>query len=248
MTWCRTPNKVLIVDDDADLVSLIRYAFHTAGYETVGATSGTEALHVLQQERFSLLVLDINIPSPTGLQVCATVRRTSSIPVIILSARDEEQDLIHALDAGADAYLIKPFSPRTLIARAFALLRRAVQSPTANRPHSLFELDTAQLVLRHPQGVIQLSRLEARVLNLLMFNSGRVVSTGDLMSEVWNSYSTANRNMLKQVVFRLRRKLAEHPEALSCLKSNAGGYLWTDASRAAQPVLQLDTAVTNVAS
>jgi two-component system, OmpR family, response regulator protein BraR/BceR len=91
-----------------------------------------------------------------------------------------------------------------------------------------FKLDVNELALLHPQGRIQLTRLEMRVLRLLMLNSGRFVSTGDLVAEVWSSYSAANRNMLKQVIFRLRRKLAENADAFQSLKSNLGGYMWID--------------------
>jgi DNA-binding response OmpR family regulator len=227
-SWYNPPTRILIVDDDQDLLSLIGFTFHNAGYETVNATNGAEALRAIELERFSLLVLDINIPAPSGLQVCAAVRRSSNVPVLVLSARDEEQDLLHALDAGADAYIVKPFSPRTLIARVQALLRRVAPNEALNAPSDLFKLDSAEFLLRHPDGEIQLTRLETRVLRLLMLNTGHFVNTGDLVSEVWSSYNAANRNMLKQVVFRLRRKLASVPAAFAALKTMPGGYVWAE--------------------
>jgi len=227
-SWYNPPTRVLIVDDDQDLLNLIGFTFHNAGYETVNAASGTEALRALEQERFSLLVLDINIPAPNGLQVCAAVRRSSNVPVLILSARDQEQDLLQALDAGADAYIVKPFSPRTLIARVQALLRRVAPNEAINAPSDRFKLDSTELLLRHPAGEIQLTRLETRVLRLLMLNAGHFVNTGDLVSEVWSTYNAANRNMLKQIVFRLRRKLESVPEAFHALKTMPGGYSWEE--------------------
>jgi DNA-binding response OmpR family regulator len=227
-SWYTPPTRILIVEDDPDLLNLIGFTFHSVGYETVHATNGAEALRAAERERFSLLVLDINIPAPNGLQVCAHVRRTSAVPVLILSARAEELDLLQALDAGADAFVTKPFSPRTLIARAHALLRRAAFGEQVNVPSDQFKLDTIELLLRHPTGQIQLTRLEARVLRLLMLNAGRLVSTSDLIAEVWSTYNTTNRNMLKQVVFRLRRKLEDVPDAFAALKTMAGGYLWDE--------------------
>jgi DNA-binding response OmpR family regulator len=229
-SWYNPPTRILVVDDDQDLLNLISFTFHNAGYETVNAASGSEALRAMEQERFSLLVLDINIPAPNGLQVCATVRRNSTVPVLMLTARDQEQDLLQALDAGADAYIVKPFSPRTLIARVQALLRRGAPNETLNAPSDRFKLDSAELLLKHPDGEIQLTRLETRVLRLLMLNTGHFVNAGDLVSEVWNTYNAANRNMLKQVVFRLRRKLEGVPEAFQALKTMPGGYVWSESA------------------
>jgi DNA-binding response OmpR family regulator len=229
-SWYTPPTRILIVDDDPDLRNLIGFAFHSAGYETVNAATGTEALRAAGREHFSLLVLDINIPAPNGLQVCAQVRRTSTVPVLMLSARAEELDLLQALEAGADAFVAKPFSPRILIARAQALLRRAAFGERINAPSDLLKLDTNEMLLRHPGGEIQLTRLEARVLRLLMLNPGRLVTTGDLLTEVWSTYDATNRNMLKQVVFRLRRKLQTIPEAIAALKTVSGGYTWSESA------------------
>jgi len=226
--WYHAPAKVLIVDDDHDLLNLVSFAYHNAGYETVCASNGLEALQAFERERFSLLVLDINMPALNGLQVCASVRNHSNVPVLVLSARDEEHDLLEALDAGADAYLVKPFSPRTLIARTQALLRRAASEDLPNAPSDRFKLDVNEMSLRHSSGEIRLTKLEMRVLRLLMLNAGRLVSAGDLVSEVWSAYHGANRNMLKQVIFRLRRKLNANPDALHALTSHNGGYMWTE--------------------
>ena len=227
-TWYQEPTKVLIVDDDHDLLSLVTIAFRGAGFDTECASSGAAALEIFERGHFSLVVLDINMPTPNGLQVCSIIRRNSNVPILVLSARDEEQDLLEALAAGADTYLTKPFSPRTLIARSQALLRRADFSESVNKPADKFKLDINELVLRHPGGDIRLTKLETRVLRLLMLNAGNVVSAGDLMAEVWNAYRGANRNMLKQVIFRLRRKLTVNTDVQHALKSTAGGYTWTE--------------------
>lgn len=224
------PARVLIVDDDQDLLNLIIFVFHNAGYETVSATNGPEALRALERERFSLLVLDFNIPLPNGLQICAEVRRSSNVPILMLSARDQEQDLLHALDAGADAYLIKPFGPRSLISRAHALLRRGSPHESLDTASSRFKLDIGELLLRHPGGEIPLTKLEARLLRLLMLNAGKLVATRDLVSEIWSAYNAVNRNLLKHVIFRLRRKLGSAPEVYRSLKTLPGGYLWAEST------------------
>ena len=244
--WFQEPTKVLIADDDPDLLNLVTIAFRGAGFETQCVASGAAALHAFGREAFSLLVLDINMPAPNGLEVCGLVRQTSNVPILVLSARDQEQDMLQALDAGADAYVSKPFRPRTLIARAQALLRRAELFDSPNKHADKFKLDPNESLLRHPGGEIRLTKIEMRVLRLLMLNAGRTVTAGELTTEVWNSYRTANRNMLKQVVFRLRRKLAISEDVKRALRSSAGGYMWTEKNASAE--LDIDDADSVVTS
>lgn len=227
-SWYHAPAKVLVVDDDYDLLNSVSFAFHGAGYETECATSGVAALKAMETHTFSLLVLDINMPAPNGLEVCSIVRQQSNVPILMLSARDGEQDMLEALEAGADAYLAKPFRPRTLIARSQALLRRAEPEDSVNKASDRFKLDINELLLRHPNGEIRLTKLESRILWHLMMNARQTVSAGALMSEVWSAYRGANRNMLKQVIFRLRRKLSPNMELQSSLRSGDGGYMWSE--------------------
>ena len=117
--------KILIADDDRDLLGLIAFTLTQAGYLVVRASDGPSAIHAFQGESPDLAVLDINMPGASGFQVCEAIRAKSRIPVMMLTVRGEEEDLIKALDLGADDYLTKPFSPRTLLARIKALLRRA---------------------------------------------------------------------------------------------------------------------------
>lgn len=233
--WYDSPARILIIDDDYDLLNLVAFTFHSAGYETESVTSGAAALQAMQRQSFSLLVLDINMPGLNGLEVCGIVRRTSNTPILMLSARDEEQDMLQALDAGADAYLVKPFSPRTLIARSQALLRRVDPSDKPDNPADRFKLDINEMVLRHPDGEVRLTKLEVRVMRLLMQRADEIVSAGDLTSEVWNAYRGASRNVLKQLIFRLRRKLAVRPDLQHALRSANGGYMWSERAASVQP-------------
>jgi DNA-binding response OmpR family regulator len=117
--------KVLIADDDRDLLDLIAFTLSQAGFLPVKAQDGTAALALFESEAPDLIVLDINMPGASGFKVCETIRTQSAVPIMMLTARNEEEDLVRALELGADDYLTKPFSPRTLLARIKALMRRA---------------------------------------------------------------------------------------------------------------------------
>ena len=117
--------KILVVDDDPDLLALVGFALAQAGFVVVKAVDVPSALRVFAQELPDLAILDINLPGGNGFEICAAIRKQSRVPVMMLTARGEEEDLVRALDLGADDYLTKPFSPRTLLARVRALLRRA---------------------------------------------------------------------------------------------------------------------------
>ena len=117
--------KILVVDDDPDLLALVGFALAQAGFVVVKAVDVPSALRVFAQESPDLAILDINLPGGNGFEICAAIRKQSRVPVMMLTARGEEEDLVRALDLGADDYLTKPFIPRTLLARVRALLRRA---------------------------------------------------------------------------------------------------------------------------
>ena len=117
--------KVLVADDDRDLLELIGFALGQSGYMVLKAHNGTSALSLFDAEEPDLVVLDINMPGASGFQVCESIRARSSVPIMMLTVRSEEEDLVRALELGADDYLTKPFSPRTLLARIKALLRTA---------------------------------------------------------------------------------------------------------------------------
>lgn len=242
--WQPSP-RVLIAEDDSDLLALIGFALHNAGFAVTKVANGNEALKAIRTSiaidpPFSILILDINMPELNGLELCTRMRETSSVPVLMLSARDQERDLLDALDAGADAYMVKPFSPRTLIARIRALLRRTSFNESNSLQVGSCRLDTEGHLLHLTTSEVRLTKLETRLLQLLMLNAGTIVSTKSLIAEVWETYSTANRNMLKQVIFRLRRKLLQDAVATEALRTVPDGYMWqTDAPpqiSVAQPV------------
>jgi DNA-binding response OmpR family regulator len=218
--------KILIVDDDADLLALVGFALAQAGFATVKATDVPTALRVFAAEAPDLAILDINLPGGSGFDICAAIRRESRIPIMMLTARGEEEDLVKALDLGADDYLTKPFSPRTLLARVRALLRRAGLEAGGAMTAGALSLDLeAQAVSVGTGAAIKLTKLETRLLQILMANAGHVVNTDRLLTHVWGHRGSGDRQLLKQLVHRLRQKLEEDPAAPRHLRTESGaGY------------------------
>jgi DNA-binding response OmpR family regulator len=219
--------KILIADDDLDLLGLVAYALTQAGYLVVKAGDGTGALSMFEAEAPDLVILDINMPGASGFEVCTAIRARGNVPVMMLTARGEEQDLVKALELGADDYLTKPFSPKTLLARVKALLRRA----TADRPQAPLSagrvtLDVENHHVRIGHGEpIALTKLELRLLQMLLAQSGRAVNSDRLLAQVWGHRGSGDRQLLKQLVHRLRHKIEANPAVPQLLQTAApSGY------------------------
>ena len=219
--------KVLIVDDDLAVADVIAFSMRRAGHEVVLAYDGQEALEAWKTADPDLILLDLNLPKLNGYRVCQALRAQSAVPIIILSVREAEDDLIAGLDLGADDYLTKPFSPRQLAARLDAVLRRA--RPHSSPPERLevgeLELDLVGHELRrNRRPVAHLTRLEMRLLEALMRRSGYTVPAEMLIDAVWGP-SGGDRGMLKQLVYRLRRKIEPQPSAPDLLETvSSVGY------------------------
>jgi DNA-binding response OmpR family regulator len=200
--------KALVVDDDLVLSDVLAFTLRREGYEVIIAHDGSEALERWQGESPDLILLDLNLPKLDGLTVCRRIRAVSDIPIIILSVRGEEDDVVTGLELGADDYITKPFSPRQLVARAQAVMRRA---GGATVPGSLeagdLSLDLGRREVSRAGGPpAQLTRLESRLLEVLMINQGHVLPTEILIDQVWGA-GRGDRVMLKQLVHRLRSKI-----------------------------------------
>ncbi|HTW38335.1 MAG TPA: response regulator transcription factor [Steroidobacteraceae bacterium] len=219
--------KVLVVDDDRDLRELIGFALAQAGFLVVKAADGPSAVRTFDAEGPDLVVLDINMPGASGFQVCEAIRARSRVPIMMLTVRSEEEDLIKALDLGADDYLTKPFSPKTLLARIKALLRRAgMEGAAAPLRAGAIELDVEEHTARVGSGSpVRLTKLELRLLQMLLANAGRTVSSDRLLVHVWGHRNSGDRQLLKQLVHRLRQKLETDPTLPRYLQTAAGaGY------------------------
>jgi DNA-binding response OmpR family regulator len=202
--------SILVVDDDVELVGLLRFALDAAGYDVVIAYDGEQALQRLREHPPELVILDVNLPRLDGFQVLERIRRGSQVPVMMLTVRTNEEDEVQGLDLGADDYLRKPFSPRALLARVRSLLRRGTETTEevilAWGPLSL-DTERSQARVRNGEP-FRLSPLELRLLRHLLGQRGRPVDADRLIGLVWGDRDAADRESLKQVVHRLRRKLA----------------------------------------
>lgn len=225
--------KILLVDDDPDLLAVTGYALQQAGFLVVKAEDGVSALAAFQREQPDLAVLDINLPRMNGFELAQKLRERSRIPLIMLTARSEEEDVVRALSLGADDYLSKPFSPKILLARVKALLRRVGIEAEETVALGALSLDVAELTLNGlPRGPVRLTPLESRFLQLLFANAGRTVSTDRLLVHVWGNRAGGNRQLLKQLVHRLRQKVENDPADPKLVRTvpNAGYLIDPSAS------------------
>ncbi|MGH8194165.1 MAG: response regulator transcription factor, partial [Woeseiaceae bacterium] len=182
-------------------------------------------LESFESEQPDLAVFDINMPKMNGFELARRLRERSAIPLMMLTVRHEDEDVVRALELGADDYLAKPFSPKILVARIRALLRRVgieeegavTLGPLTLRPEDL-------TVDGFRQGTVRLTRLEARFLQLLFANGGRTVPTERILAYVWGNRAGGNRQLLKQLVHRLRQKIEADPKnpAVICTVPNSG--------------------------
>lgn len=224
--------KILLVDDDPDLLSVTGFALQQAGLLVIKAANGAEALQAFAAEQPDLAVLDINMPGMNGFELARRLREQSDLPVLMLTVRNEEQDVVRALELGADDYLAKPFSPKILVARIRALLRRVGIEGEGTATLGALTLKPDELTLQGlPQGTVRLTRLETRFLQLLMANGGRPVATERILGYVWGNRAAGNRQLLKQLVHRLRQKVEPDPGNPVVLKTlpNAGYLLDAEA-------------------
>lgn len=205
--------KILLVDDDATLAEVTAFALRRAGFLVLLAHDGTQAMAQWGAEQPDLLLLDIQLPGMDGLTVCQTIRARSSVPIILLTVRNSDEDVVQGLELGADDYVAKPFSPKQLVARVRAVLRRT-SAPL--RQGALvagdLALDTEHQIARMAHGTVRLTPLEFRLLHYLLINRGQIVPTEAILTYVWGYADSGDRALLKQLVYRLRQKI-EAPDA-----------------------------------
>ena len=218
--------KVLIADDDRDLLDLIAFTLSQAGLLPIKAADGAAALALFESEGPDLIVLDINMPGSSGFKVCETIRTRSGVPIMMLTARNEEEDLVRALELGADDYLTKPFSPRTLLARIKALMRRAGMDNSGPLAAGRVKLNVDDHTVQIDAAPsVRLTKLELRLLQMLLVNSGRTVSSDRLLVHIWGHRNSGDRQLLKQLVHRLRQKIEQDPSLPQILQTATGaGY------------------------
>ena len=200
--------KALVVDDDRVLAELVTFALHREGFEVIQAYDGEAALRRWREEVPDVVVLDVNMPKADGFAVCRRIRAEDDTPIIMLTVRGEEDDIVRGLELGADDYIPKPFSPRQLVARIHAVLRRAGRTLTsAVRQVGQLTLDPSRREVQvGGSDAISLTPLECQLLEFLMLNAGHVLTHNAIIDHVWGPEG-ADRDMLRQVVHRLRDKI-----------------------------------------
>ena len=218
--------KVLVADDDADLRALVSFTLTRAGFDVATAQTGEAALQAFRREAPDFVVLDINMPPPDGLEVCRQIRARSTAPIMILTVRSQEDDLVAAFDAGADDFVRKPFSPRALVARVRALVRRVEPQHATVLEAGLLRLDLEQYTLHVAQAPpVRLTPLELKAVHLLMTTPGRTVTADKMLIHLWGEATARERRTLKQLVYRLRHKIEPDPSAPAILQTTPGaGY------------------------
>jgi two-component system, OmpR family, alkaline phosphatase synthesis response regulator PhoP len=207
--------KILVVDDDEDIVELIRYNLMKSGYHTDGAFSGEEAVAKARRNKPDLIVLDLMLPGIDGLDVCRSIKSDASLAnasIVILSAKGEETDIVIGLEMGADDYITKPFSPRVLLARIKAVLRRRKQSvPGSNQAFSIHEIHIIpeKREVRTDGNPVELTVTEFNLLNFLCRRPGYVFTRSQIIEKTkGDDYPVTDRSIDVQIV-GLRRKLGK---------------------------------------
>jgi DNA-binding response OmpR family regulator len=226
--------KILVVDDDVSLRGLVSFALRQAGYFPLEANDGPEALAHLKREAPDLVILDVNLPGMSGFEVCRLIRAQTKAPIMLLTVRNTEEDEVMGLDLGADDYLTKPFSPRALLARVRALLRRGEGAGSVTEAgeggplvQGELALDAENQSVRVAGGApVRLTSLEYRLFQFLWVNAGHTLPAERLAQHVWGYGGGADRQPLKQLVHRLRHKLEPDASAPRYLLTAPGiGYV-----------------------
>jgi DNA-binding response OmpR family regulator len=200
--------RILLAEDDGVLASALQEGLASERYEVQIATEGPEALRMAVEQNFDLLILDLGLPRLDGLQVLASVREQKpEVPILVLTARFQEEDRVRGLDAGADDYLTKPFSLRELKARVRALMRRAAQRAQARLQVADLVLDRVERRVERGQRQLSLTPKEYALLELLMQNAGRTVSRAEIRERLWKSHAASGTNIVDVYITYLRRKV-----------------------------------------
>jgi len=221
--------RILLVEDEQGLASVLKRGLQEHGYAVDAAGDGEEALAFAESEPYDLIVLDVMLPDLDGFSVCRRLRAMrSTVPVLMLTARDSIEDRVLGLDCGADDYLVKPFDPRELLARVRALLRRErVQRDPVLRVADI-EVDTSSRQVRRGQRAVVLTMREYAILELFVRNTNRVLSRDEIAEHIWAFDFTAMSNIIDVYVGNLRRKLWDDAEPRLLRTVRGIGYLMRD--------------------
>ena len=220
---------VLVVDDDIRIRRMMQYMLEMEGYGVVSAASGKEALDLVDTEAPDIILLDIMMPGMDGVEVCQRIRRYSSTPIIMVTAKGDDTEKVRGLDSGADDYVTKPFSADELVARVRAVLRRQ----TAEREHTEPKFSSGKLVIDFlkrrvtvGEEEVNLTATEYNLLSYLARNAGRVLTPDQLMEKVWGEEYVGETHILQVNIARLRQKLGDSAKNPQYIRTRPGiGYV-----------------------
>lgn len=223
-----TKQSILILEDDEDLSSGIRMSLESPGFCFTCCKTISEAKEALEIDKFDLLILDISLPDGSGLDLCKEIRRTSRVPVVLLTAKDMELDIVIGLECGADDYITKPFSLMVLRARIRALLRRNDNFQKTGYQNEIFSFHFDTMDFYKNGKAIELSKTEQRILYTLVSNAGQIITRELLLERVWpDGTEYVEDNALSVGIRRLRDKLEDIPSKPGYIKTVYGkGYIW----------------------
>jgi two-component system response regulator VicR len=223
------PAKILIVDDEPPIVDVLSYNLKRANYDVIIARDGEQALAQARRERPDLIILDLMLPRLDGLEVCRTLRRERDVPIIMLTALDEEVDRVVGLELGADDYVVKPFSVRELMARVKNVLRRATPSvaeaATTTSQVGDLTVDPARREVYFSGEELELTALEFELLHTLAQHAGQVLTREQLVEQVWGYDYLGDLRVVDAAVKRLRAKLRQAaPQTETIVTVRGVGY------------------------
>lgn len=219
-------NKLLLVEDDRRMRSLLSYYFRCEGFEIIEADNGQKALDLFRANKIDLVILDIMLPIIDGWQVCSAIRKIcQEIPIILLTARSQEEDKLFGFELGADDYVTKPFSPKVLVARAQTLMKRVRRNSSTdslNLQLNGLKIDNESHIVTVDDQLINLSNLEYSLLYYLLTNKGRVLTRQQILETVWGSDFYGDTRTVDTHIWRLRDKIKHSKVLISTVRGT--GY------------------------
>ncbi|HAA25439.1 MAG TPA: DNA-binding response regulator [Ruminiclostridium sp.] len=221
--------KILIVDDEKNIVDILKFNLNKEGFDTIEAYDGRQALEMVERENPDLILLDIMLPEYDGFTVCKRIRQTMNTPIIMLTAREEEVDKVLGLELGADDYITKPFSPRELMARVKANLRRMSEDVQKTQGEILkcgdLTIDINRYEIKRGDEIIELTLREFELVKFLAAQRGQIFSRESLLEKVWGYEYYGDVRTVDVTVRRLREKLERMPSKPEYILTKRGvGY------------------------
>lgn len=221
--------KVLVIDDELAFLEMLNLALSAEGFSVIIAQNAAAGLRTAYQNRPDAILLDVMMPEVDGYEVCRRLREMTDVPIIFVTAKDKPEDILHGFSVGADDYLVKPFEIPELLERLRLLLQRVTEKQMSN-PNLLFVSDSLMLnsdrrEMVQGNHIVHFTPLEFEVLRLLVHHAGKVLSPEAILTQVWGYEQAGNQELVKQYIYRLRRKIEVNPESPRYLQTVWGeGY------------------------